>query len=214
MSSYTLLLRLTAPLQSWGLESKFDIRRSGREPTKSGVVGLAAAAMGIRRNDDEGLAQLASLRFGVRVDREGQMLRDFHMARSEKTSYVTYRYYLSDASFVAGLESDDLAYLQEIQEAFSHPVFPLYLGRRSCPPVGRVCMGIVNGTLEQALKENAPDGVRYVFETLPGERGALLKDQPVSFSPEHRKYTFRQIREEIAAGKSLSAEHDPMAELG
>lgn len=46
----TLLLRLAAPLQSWGIDSKFDIRRTGREPSKSGVIGLICAALGIKRD--------------------------------------------------------------------------------------------------------------------------------------------------------------------
>ena len=45
----TLLLRLAAPLQAWGADSKFETRKTGREPTKSGVVGLLAAALGLRR---------------------------------------------------------------------------------------------------------------------------------------------------------------------
>ena len=43
----TLLLRLAGPMQSWGTDSKFDVRRTGREPSKSGVIGLVAAALGI-----------------------------------------------------------------------------------------------------------------------------------------------------------------------
>ena len=35
-----LLLRLAAPLQAWGSNSKFIIRNTEREPTKSGVVGM------------------------------------------------------------------------------------------------------------------------------------------------------------------------------
>lgn len=42
----TLLLRLAAPLQAWGADSKFETRKTGREPTKSGVIGLLAAALG------------------------------------------------------------------------------------------------------------------------------------------------------------------------
>ena len=42
----TLLLRLAAPLQAWGSDSKFETRKTDREPTKSGVVGLLAAALG------------------------------------------------------------------------------------------------------------------------------------------------------------------------
>ena len=63
----TLLLRLAAPLQSWGSDSKFETRKTDREPTKSGVVGLLAAALGLRRDDTEGLARLNGLRFAVRA---------------------------------------------------------------------------------------------------------------------------------------------------
>ena len=62
----TLLLRLAAPLQAWGSDSKFETRKTDREPTKSGVVGLLAAALGLRRDDTEGLARLNGLRFAVR----------------------------------------------------------------------------------------------------------------------------------------------------
>ena len=82
-----LLLRLSAPLQAWGTEnSKFEIRKTGREPSKSGIVGLLAAALGIRRNEPEKLRELNALRIGVRIDRAGKLLRDFHMAHAEKTS--------------------------------------------------------------------------------------------------------------------------------
>ena len=92
----TLLLRLAAPLQAWGADSKFETRKTNREPTKSGVIGLLAAALGLRRDDGEALARLAQLRFGVRVEREGQLLVDYHIAKTQdqKTSYVTYRHYL------------------------------------------------------------------------------------------------------------------------
>jgi len=43
----TLLLRLAAPLQAWGADSKFETRKTAREPTKSGVIGLLAAALGL-----------------------------------------------------------------------------------------------------------------------------------------------------------------------
>ena len=70
----TLLLRLAGPLQAWGYDSKFETRRTGREPSKSGVIGLLAAALGRKR--DESIEDLRELRFGFRVDREGQLLHD------------------------------------------------------------------------------------------------------------------------------------------
>jgi CRISPR system Cascade subunit CasD len=77
-------------MQSWGSDSNFEFRRTNREPTKSGVIGMIAASMGRRR--DESLDDLASLRFGVRVDQPGRVERDFHMVhKDKKTSYLTYR---------------------------------------------------------------------------------------------------------------------------
>ena len=78
----TLLLRLAAPLQSWGSNSKFETRTTEKMPTKSGVIGMLAAALGWTRNAD--LARLTALKFGVRADREGENITDFHIARMQK----------------------------------------------------------------------------------------------------------------------------------
>ena len=206
----TLLLRLAGPMQSWGTDSKFDVRRTQREPSKSGVIGLVAAALGISRQDRRTLATLACLRFGVRVDREGTLLRDYHTAHPEKGSaYVTNRYYLADAVFVAGLESEDGALLEKIGEALVSPAFPLYLGRRSCPPTGRIFLGISLKPLEEALRENAPDSASWlVLDAKAGEPGGLQRDVPLSFNPNRREYGFRRV-----VSCSLYSEHDPMAEL-
>ena len=50
MSANTLFLRLEGPLQAWGVqESKFVVRRTAEAPTKSGVIGLLCAALGVSR---------------------------------------------------------------------------------------------------------------------------------------------------------------------
>ena len=216
----TLLLRLAAPMQAWGTDSKFDTRATGREPSKSGVIGLLAAALGIRRGDSSALAALNALRFGVRVDREGGLLHDFHMARSSASSYVTHRYYLCDAVFLCGLESDDHALLEQYAQALTHPAFPLYLGRRSCPPTLPLCLGIRDISLEEALRAEPPlvtgtGSMRLVMDAAPEDRtAALIKDVPLSFSPVHREYTYRKYREQILPGTpQTEPEHDPFALL-
>lgn len=209
----TLLLRLAGPMQSWGTDSKFDVRRTQREPSKSGVLGLVAAAMGIRRDEKEALTPLAALRFGVRVDREGVMMRDYHTAKSEKSAYVTNRYYLADAVFVAGLESDDTELLEKIAQALQTPTFPLYLGRRSCPPTGRVFLKISEKPLEDALLEDAPkEATRLVLDAAQGEDGGIVRDVPVSFDPSRREYAYRRVKERFLH-KDEESDHDPMAEL-
>ena len=198
----TLLLRFAGPMQAWGADSRFDVCRTNREPTKSGVIGLLAAALGWRR--DAPLDDLEALQFGVRVDREGVLLRDFHMVRSAKTAYVTTRYYLCDAVFLTGVFSEDEALMQRLAEAVSHPAFPLFLGRRACPPEGRVFLGLREEALEEALMHEPrllsqqtmdPNKMtRMVVEDPAGP--ARLRDVPVSFSPFRREYRYRAAKEQ------------------
>lgn len=204
----TLLLRLAGPLQSWGTSSNFDIRRTEMEPSKSGVIGMVAAALGISREDDEKIRGLASLRMGIRADREGTLLRDYQTAKAKQNklygpdkdmAYVTERYYLSDAVFLVGLEGDRKL-LEQIKEAFRSPVFPVYLGRRSCPPDGKLVLGIEESSLEEALEKTPMlvpecDLARMVIEVRKGERGQFVHDQPVSFSQKKRQFAFRKVIE-------------------
>ncbi len=102
-----LVLRLAGPLQSWGASSRFTRRTTESAPTKSGVVGLLAGAVGIERGDDTRLAPLAALRFGVRIDQPGTRIRDFHTAHHGVTGAsmpLSERFYLADAVFVAAVE--------------------------------------------------------------------------------------------------------------
>jgi CRISPR system Cascade subunit CasD len=153
----TLLLRLSGPMQSWGTDSRFDLRFTGREPSKSGVVGLLCAALGKPREEHPGdghpaLAELAGLRMGVRVDRPGMVRVDYQTAgafrRPEERArfgivnaagklldnpVVSQRYYLADAGFLVGLEGDD-ALLHRLDAALAAPVWQIFLGRKSYLP--------------------------------------------------------------------------------
>ncbi len=226
----TLLLRLAAPMQAWGSDSKFETRQTDCQPTKSGVVGLLAAALGIRRSQPERLAALVQLRFGVRVDREGALLQDYHMVhkvgktKKDSASYVTYRYYLADAVFLVGLESADIAFLQQLEAALCAPAFPLFLGRRSCPPTLPLCLGIRDGSLIQVLKTEPPlvpeaaqpSPKRIIVDADPTEPGAIPRhDLPLSFSPMHRQFGYRAAREIYVpqTDTALNTEQDPFAEL-
>jgi CRISPR system Cascade subunit CasD len=232
----TLLLRLAAPIQSWGTDAKFDRRGTERIPSKSAVIGLVAAALGRRRN--ENIEDLRSLLFGVRVDKEGKLLRDYHTAKSHRSAYVTQRYYLCDAVFLAGLEGSE-DFLAEIEHALHYPAFPLFLGRRSCPPEGKVSLGIRRGkTLLEALREepwllsewaqrreSTRVHLRIVTDAEDINNSAYFqRDLPLSFDQSHRKYGFRQVRQaDTLAISNLASQrsslgantlHDPMLELG
>lgn len=240
----TLILRLAAPIQSWGDESKYNIRHTWREPSKSGVIGLICAAMGIHR-DSEDIAKLAkTLRMGVRIDQPGTTMVDFQTALAPLYSAdgtarhtkdgslqmsnapdVTYRHYLCDACFVIGLESADRDLLQTIAQALQHPVFPLFLGRRSCPPTGPIVIGIREEQLLESLKnvewqasewyrrKNVAGRLHILCEACCADDVAIVRhDLPVSFSPVHRQFAFRSIAKETIIEKGM-IEHDPMSEL-
>jgi len=230
-----LLLRLAGPLQAWGAASRFAYRHTEIAPTKSGVLGLLAAAKGIRRT--EPLTELLGLSFGVRIDQPGQVVRDFQVARTldGRTSMpLTYRYYLADACFLAAVSGPD-ELLAGLHEALLNPHFPLYLGRRSCPPAGPVSLGVHSGTLMDALahwpwqaspwhQRKAPPQVTLTIlrDAQSADREVeLLRDQPVTFDPAHRQHEWRavvrtstEIVNPTAGSPPAVDDHEPMSVLG
>lgn len=202
----TLLLRLAGPLQAWGSSSKFNTRGTNREPTKSGVIGMIASAMG--RSRDENIEDLSCLRFGIRVDQEGEFLRDYHVVQNPAAEdpFVTNRHYLSDALFIVGLEgNDDL--LKDIECAMKSPEYPLFLGRRACPPTMPIVLGIRNIPMLDALrnepwmaadwyrKKDSPHiNLRIIVDALEwDELPITTRDLPISYSQSHRKHGLRNV---------------------
>lgn len=139
-----LLLKLAGPLQSWGSSSRYVRRSTQKEPTKSAVIGLLASAQGRLRGD--GIEDLLDLSFGVRIDQPGTLVNDFQTERPNRGEPMppTHRYYMSDAKYLVGLGADD-ALLTGLDDALRHPRWPLFLGRRSCPPEYPVSLGLQPG---------------------------------------------------------------------
>lgn len=205
-----LLLRLAGPLQSWGTSSRFTRRATDPAPSKSAVIGLLAAAEGRRRT--ESIEHLLGLRFAVRTEQPGRVERDFQTAarRGERTPVsVSTRHYLSDAVFLAAVEGEG-ELLVGLQEALRRPHFPLFLGRRSCPPVGRVAQGIRENSAVDALRQEPWQASAWfqkrtrelrvrldlVADCDPGDVAAeLVRDQPMpyGFDPRHRQWEWRSV---------------------
>ncbi len=196
-------------MQSWGVDSRFARRETERYPTKSGVIGLLAAAEGRRRTDP--IEDLAALRFGVRVDQPGRLMRDFQTAidwSRRRSMPLSERYYLADAVFVAGVEGSGKL-LKALDQRLADPVFPLYLGRRSCPTTGRVSLGVADEELVTALETcpwqaagwyrsatSHPAVLPIFVDAAHSDSGAdVVRDVPISFSPERREYGWRRVVE-------------------
>jgi CRISPR system Cascade subunit CasD len=166
-------------MMSFGDHSRFTIRDTRREPTKSAVIGLLCAALGRPRS--ESVADLASLKMGVRVNQEGLVQCDYHTVMdSIKSSgkpgdtVISHRYYIADADYLIGLEGD-YSQLQPLDNALQSPCWQLYFGRKSFVPSFPVRIGIVDLPLETALKQypypnqkkfsKLPQQLRYIIET-------------------------------------------------
>jgi len=171
----TLFLRLASPLQSWGENSQWSMRRTAPEPTKSGIVGLLACALGWA--DDEHICDLAQrICIGVRCDVPGTPapLYDYHtvgggydepqlLTAEGKPKYVTntkrphteptWRYYLCDASFLIAVQSDADT-IAQLSQAIQFPVWQIYLGRKSCVPTRPIFDGTGDyAELQSALEQ-------------------------------------------------------------
>jgi CRISPR system Cascade subunit CasD len=205
----TVLLRLEGPLQSWGYDSNFDTRATGLFPTKSGIIGMICAALGIDR--EENVSEISKLRVGVRIDRPGQLLWDFQTADTGegdngKYHYIFRKEYLADASFLAGVEVVDDIAAAVLKDALLNPWYPLYLGRKNCVPAKPVFAGIADGRLEEVLTTaDLKGGVNVAhFREIyldgdPEDTDTEMHfENPVSFSRQHREFTPRFIRRIVA----------------
>lgn len=188
-----LIFRLYGSLAAWGDIAVGEYRPSFAHPSKSAIIGLLAAALGIRRDDAERQKTLAeTCSFAVRVDAMGTLLRDYHTTQvpSAKRGIVHYtrrselagddllntilssRDYRCDAAYTVALEiRNGAAYkAQELANALTKPAFTLYLGRKSCPLALPLQPKVISKeTLKEALENVAFDG---------GELADLTKQSP------------------------------------
>lgn len=203
----TLFLRLEGPLQAWGERGRWSVRDTAPEPTKSGVIGLIACALGYR--SDKQIRPLSEKsRMGVRCDTPGRLITDYHtvgggydypalltaegkpkFSSGQPHTEITWRDYLCDASFLVALQAEDESLIAHMAHALQHPVWPVFLGRKSCPPSRPVYDGTGDfESLEDALKsgqwsetvKHPPSAtVRGVLET-DNLRGTRRRDHILS----------------------------------
>jgi CRISPR system Cascade subunit CasD len=205
----TLLLRMRAPMMSWGDHSRFTIRDTRTEPTKSAVIGLVCAALG--RPRWEPIHDLAALKMGVRVDREGLMQCDYHTVMdgikssgSKGDTVISHRYYIADADYLVGLEGDR-SLLNTLDDALQNPCWQMYFGRKSFVPSRPVQIGIIDRDLLEALQchsfelRNKPKQpkdefrLRYVLEV--SDSLDIRQDVPLDWRS--RKFGNRCVKTEL-----------------
>lgn len=223
-----LILRLAGPLQSWGERSAFNsLRDSAPFPTRSGLIGMFAAAQGLERGAS--LERYDALEFIVRVDRPGTRLTDYHTVGGgfpkERTAataggshkgaaVITERQYLADAVFVVAVRGPEET-VRDLAQALRRPHWAPYLGRRACVPDEPLLLRADVSDPELELRErvplSAPDRgvpqgvaepgcVLVEFYDERQEEGASelsVTDVPVSFGPSDRGYRKRVLYQTV-----------------
>lgn len=217
MSSDTacLVLRLEGPLQSWGTDSQYNRRATGTMPSKSAVLGLMCAAMGLERGSGEEqtlLVQFADIpMLAVHVPRTsgsrpplklGRMI-DFHTVQGTrkagkglKDCHITRRHYLEDGSFRVFFNGEKKL-LEHVGAALRNPVWGLWLGRKCCLPSAPVFAGIFPDEAKAvtAMLDDALACFTHMREVACFEDGnCSLRDQAVSLLSENRQFTVRRVR--------------------
>lgn len=210
-SEACLALLLDGPLQSWGHASRFERRTTALHPTRSGVFGLIAAALGIDKQGADEAAQLDRLR-PLRVtavtlprrNRRGEellirRLEDYHTVTGirrasgkldKEATVQTYRHYLLDARFGVLLEGP-ASLLEEVAAALRNPKWGVWLGRKSCLPATPVLVGPPGdrATVWRLLLERTGftgtevlEQFDHVIETVPGASGSdMIDDAPLGY---------------------------------
>lgn len=222
MPDRVMLIRLEGPMQSWGTRSRWDVRDTGLEPTKSGVIGLIGAAMGLERGNRR-LEELDSgLLFGVRIDRPGVVATDYHTvtgyhrtaaggfkhsggtATTLKTALehgpatiVSPRDYLHDAAFLVALAGQPTM-IEKCATALSSPVWPLFLGRKGCPPTRPLLVADAPAysDLESALDQHprlVPDSQGKLVAYIEDPQGTLERQDAMRVN-QLRMYDYRNCR--------------------
>ncbi|MCP5420348.1 MAG: type I-E CRISPR-associated protein Cas5/CasD [Gammaproteobacteria bacterium] len=203
-----LILRLDGLMQAWGGHTFEDFRPSHLFPTRSGLLGLLGACLGLDRHDQEGQRGLAeSVEFTVRADscvprperiepstsnKRAVKLPDFHTvlgARKvdgsiNKNPVVSRREYLFDAAFTVAVEGRSGASfgLEEIANAVQKPVYTPFLGRRSCPLARPLFGGIVEAEEAKAALAQVSLGAGVIYgegESMRNNRPLQIRDVPL-----------------------------------
>ena len=207
-----LALRLEGPLQSWGFESQYNRRNTGLLPTKSAILGMCCAALGIPRGSAEEKALLEqclglrlltvtvprSLKYGEKpVELSVRRITDYHTVQNTKTAsgilkptHLTYRQYLCDAAFACVLSGDAELINRLVKDergiGLENPVWGIWLGRKACIPTAPVFAGIFPDearALHELLGVRSLEAFTHQREVERFEDGSdSLPDQPLCFA--------------------------------
>lgn len=200
-----LALKLQGVMQAWGGHTYEDLRHTELTPTRSGILGLLAACLGIDRKDTAGLEALAaSVKIAARSDTYPQHIMDFHTVlgarkvngKPNKYPVVSRREYLCDAVFTILLEMQPKPAIprDKLEQAVKEPVYTPFLGRRSCPlsrPIYEDKLDAID--FSRAFSMIEPFGGTVYSETKPQETSTQILMRDIPLYDRRRQFASRQL---------------------
>ena len=215
LSMRHLILKFDGVMQAWGGHTYEDFRPSELFPTRSGIIGLLAACLGIERNDSDRLQSLAnSVKLTVRAEPRSEQANitriiDYHTVKNARTvkelqmgsvsknssTIVSHRQYLCDSIFTVAIGEVEHAKfnLADIAVAVKKPIYTPFLGRRSCPlsrPLFESWIDAADG-LEALRQYGGTEGVVYSEDE--SDKGVLLRIRDVPMYGRVRQFGTRII---------------------
>ncbi len=227
MKNTYLIFQLYGAMASWGDIACGESRHTTTHPGKSAIIGLIAAALGIKRNEEDIQKALAdSIVFALKVYNTGSLLRDFHTSqvppKDRKRQYLTraqelgisdklntilsWRDYVCDPLVQVSVQvgEDSNWSLLHIQQALLKPKFVLYLGRKACP---------IGSPLHPQIIE--AKGLKSAFDTYGLHPCGLATEKADNWLPKSEAYyCWEQLEEgddELTATKTVRRHDKPVS---
>ncbi|WP_312952661.1 type I-E CRISPR-associated protein Cas5/CasD [Superficieibacter sp.] len=202
-----LVFQLYAPLASWGEEAPGEMRHSATVPTRSALLGLLAAALGVRRDEEERLNNI-NQHYHLAVhalSAQDRWLRDYHTvsaprenkkyryytrrdelchAPDEVSTLISQREYRCDGYWHVAISAMPGAPYspEELRDALLAPHFPLYLGRKSCPLALPLAPRLITGTLKEVLVQASQEITATELTGFTLNEGMCYWDDPAETS--------------------------------
>jgi CRISPR system Cascade subunit CasD len=221
-----LILKIDGVMQGWGGHTYEDWRPTELFPTRSGLLGLLGACLGIDRQDIVQLNALAaSVKFSIRSDFRSDLdgnhidslrLCDYHTieharkvdSTENKNPVQSYRWYLFDAPFTVAVEEIPKAPISVdiIASKLRKPTYTPFLGRRSCP-LSRPLLDREDSPFGKPFEaisamdalEKSGLGGTVIYSESPSDQRLRMRDVPLYGRT--RRFTTREVF--IHAGKGV-----------
>lgn len=207
----TLILK-TEGLSAYGLQT-FDVqRRANHFPTRSAIVGILAAALGITRKEQQALYELSEkITTAVQVNQAGEKMMDYHTVQNfrspdgkiQKGTKPTYREYWCDSEHTFAISAEP-ALISKLEAAVKAPKFTLFQGRKCCPLTRPLFDRVVDESNPAiALKKLASRG--QIFSDVEGDNQVARIQVRDKLTLVPRKYAMRMI---YVSGELMKSEQE------